>query len=141
LHSTAIGAISALQKETDTVSFSGSREEGVGVTMWDDPSKIPSGAFLPTLVEWVWNNDRGGFTAFDTQTALMIEIAYNKDKFGTCHLTHGFYGESPGGYLIDFQKMLQFKVQTGFYRIVQRRMNWVKESEHRKKNVLIWRLR
>jgi len=29
--------------------------------------------------------------------------------------------------------MLQFKVQTGFYRIVQRRMNWVKESEHRKK--------
>jgi len=129
LHTTAIGTLAAMQRELEYISV----ERVEGVTVWDDPTKIPSGAYLPTLVEWVWNNDKGGFTAFDTHTALIIEIAYNKDKSGKCHLTHGFYGDSPGGYLIDFQKMLQFKVQTGFYRTVQRRMNWVKETEHRKK--------
>jgi len=129
-YNSAITALTAIAGDFESMPERSKEEQ---MTVWDDPNKIPAGAFLPTLVEWIWNNDKGGFTAFDTQTALMIEIAYNKDKFGEMKLDHGFYGTSPGGYVIDFKKMIQIKVQTGFGRIIQRRMTWVKESEHRKK--------
>jgi len=107
-------------------------EEALGFLILTDPDQIPSDLYLPTTYEWLWNNDKGGFSPFDTKTTLIIELAWNENNTGHCKLTHGYFGKSPDGYIIDFQNMEQINVQTNFGRRVQRRKaSYIKESDHR----------
>jgi len=119
---------SRLTREKTSESFS------VNLNFVGDPYNDPP-SYLPTLVEWCWNDDRGGFTPYDTQTTFILEREYQKDKKSAVKLTHGFYGNSPSGYIVDFETMKQIKVESGFERTVQRRMNWIKVDEHKKKGV------
>jgi len=98
-----------------------------------DPMEIPSSINLPIIIEWLWNDDKGGFKEYDTKTSLLLEKEYQKDKKGSVHLTHDFYGASPQGYMVDFNTMRQTKLETGWERSVQRRTSWIKLEDHRRK--------
>jgi len=122
---------------TELVTFSETLlpkpEEDLGVLVLTDPELIPSDLNLQTTFEWLWNNDKGGFSPFDTKTTLMMELAWNENNSGSCKLTHGNFAKTSGGYIIDFNKMEQINVQTSFGRRVQRRKaSYVKKSEHDK---------
>jgi len=101
--------------------------------LFDPFTDIPPSTYAPTLVEWCWNDNKGGFTPYDTQTTFILEKEYQKDKYAAVKLTHGFYGATPSGFIVDFGTMKQIKVETAFERKVQRRMNWMKVDKHKKK--------
>jgi len=85
------------------------------------------------LYEWYWNDDRGKDIPYDPYTTNLLEREYLKDKKATVKMTHGFYGATTSGYSINFEKMTQIKVETGFERKIQRKMKWMKVDEHKKK--------
>lgn len=92
-------------------------------TTKDDP-KLSSSRHLSTFIEWMWQNDQGGFTPFDSRTALTLELAFLENKVGKCPIYDGRY-------MVDFKKMEQINTATNFSRFIQRRMNWIKEQDHR----------
>uniref|UniRef100_A0A6B2KZU9 Ras-GEF domain-containing protein n=1 Tax=Arcella intermedia TaxID=1963864 RepID=A0A6B2KZU9_9EUKA len=109
----------ALTKKTDLGLF----------PIYCDPSIIPASLKLPTLVEWLWNNDTGSYTPFDTKTSLLIEAEYQRSPDGVLHLPQ------PSGvtYIVDFKMMTQTNSNSGFAREIQRRSNWIKETEHKRR--------
>eukprot|EP01128_Nolandella_sp_AFSM9_P002968 TRINITY_DN1340_c0_g1_i1.p1 TRINITY_DN1340_c0_g1~~TRINITY_DN1340_c0_g1_i1.p1 ORF type:complete len:1012 (-),score=162.82 TRINITY_DN1340_c0_g1_i1:125-2833(-) len=87
-------------------------------------------ALAPPQTIWEWKNDNSGvglkFTPFDQKTTALIEAAFQtfntNSTARTLTLTHGFFGNTPGGYTIDFVSMEQTKVKTNYKRKVQRRV-------------------
>jgi hypothetical protein len=88
---------------------------------------------ITSVIEWGFNDDKGNFVPFDNRTSNMIEREYIKDKKGSVRLNNGFLGSVPQGYLLDFETMKQMKVDNGAERTVQRKYNWIKLDEHKKK--------
>jgi hypothetical protein len=72
-------------------------------------------------LQWCWLNDDGGFTNYDEETSMILERGYQKSPEKILLLEHGFFGQSPGGYHVDFGTMTQTKVSTGFLRHIKRK--------------------
>eukprot|EP01123_Difflugia_compressa_P004200 TRINITY_DN15562_c0_g1_i1.p1 TRINITY_DN15562_c0_g1~~TRINITY_DN15562_c0_g1_i1.p1 ORF type:complete len:505 (+),score=77.96 TRINITY_DN15562_c0_g1_i1:219-1517(+) len=99
----------------------------------EDPLAVPTGSNIPTLVQWLWNDDKGKFVPYDTQTTVILEAQYQKTPNGSVKLTHGFFGKNLSGYIVDFKQMKQIQCETNYSRPVQRRLNWITYSEHKQK--------
>jgi len=88
---------------------------------------------LPSVYEWGCLDETNTYIPYDIRTSNIIEREYQRDKRGAVKLTHGFYGSSSQGYLVDFEIMKQVKVETVSERTVERRMNWIRVDDHKKK--------
>jgi len=75
----------------------------------DDLNAVPLGSNLPMLVQWVWNDDKGRFIPYDTQTTILIENQYQKTPNGTVKLSHGFFGKNWISYAEHKRKMYDLK--------------------------------
>lgn len=83
----------------------------------------------PPSIVWEWKNDNTSgnpYNVFDQHTSTLLEQGYQtyqtSNAASTMTLTHGFFGSSPGGYVINFALMNQRKVHSGFIRNIQRRV-------------------
>uniref|UniRef100_A0A6B2L1F7 Ras-GEF domain-containing protein n=1 Tax=Arcella intermedia TaxID=1963864 RepID=A0A6B2L1F7_9EUKA len=114
------------RERTEVLSISTPRESFLG--LFDSVVDFGPSFYTPTLVEWCWNGDKGGYVHYDTQITYYLEKEYQKDNKGTVKLNMG--GKA---YIISFENMTQLNTQTGFSRSIQRKMNWVKAEEHKKK--------
>jgi WWE domain len=70
-------------------------------------------------VQWLWW-DNSNFVPYDVNTMRILEAAHATGDTKTT-LNHGHFG-SGGGYAINFEKMQQKKLSTGFVRRVQRKV-------------------
>eukprot|EP01126_Amoeba_proteus_P011360 TRINITY_DN14570_c0_g2_i4.p1 TRINITY_DN14570_c0_g2~~TRINITY_DN14570_c0_g2_i4.p1 ORF type:complete len:186 (+),score=22.09 TRINITY_DN14570_c0_g2_i4:1241-1798(+) len=74
-------------------------------------------------IQWCWLNDDGGFNNYDEETSLLLETNYQKCPEKLMSLNHGFFGQSPGGYTIDFNNMTQTKEASGYVRHIRRKVD------------------
>lgn len=112
-----------LSQELDKLRFS------IGPKL--DDSSISQNYALNMVVEWSWVDDRGKFMPYDAQTTIVLETNYQKNPKGTFPLNHGFFADK--SYIIDFNQMLQINHTSNNQRTIQRRINWIPYSEHKKK--------
>lgn len=70
--------------------------------------------------QWEWKDDYKWVT-YDERTSGIIEDAH-QGNLGSVTLTHGYFANFAGGYVIDFGTMTQTKVSTGYKRTVRRRV-------------------
>jgi len=110
-----------------------SREKSDSISNISNNQSSDPSIDLPSLVEWGFIDDKGNYFPYDHRTNNMIEKEYQKEKKGSIRLTHGFFGSSPQGYLVDFDTMKQIKVESGSERSVQRKNNYIKIDEHKRK--------
>lgn len=69
----------------------------------------------------VMNASSSGNTKFDAETSAILEAAFQRTPDQVLYLTHGAYGNSPGGYAIDFSTMTQLQMATGIVRPIKRK--------------------
>jgi hypothetical protein len=72
---------------------------------------------------WSWLNEGdGNFVKYDEETTKILESAYHKSPDKILILTHGYFGQTPGGFSIDFLYMTQTQVVSGFVRHIRRKV-------------------
>jgi len=118
-----------IMKHKSSRNISSDREKSDSISFNQIPSD-PS-IDIPSIIEWGFIDDKGNYIPYDTRTSNMIEREYLKDKKGSIRLTHGFFGSQ--SYMVDFETMKQIKIENGVERTIQRKNNWIKLDEHKKK--------
>lgn len=111
------------------------------------PTSAPAPPPQPPKPTWEWKNDHGGWTPYDAPTQTIIETGYQvfaRSPTAVLHpsfvkqyqssfrklillitqnqiiLNHGFFGQSKGGYRIDFKTSMQTKIATNYSRDIRR---------------------
>ena len=66
-----------------------------------------------TCFRWLWQDDQGGFTLFESQLHSLLEANYKDEGSFQCKVSNGFE------YAIDFASMTQTNIQTGRKRAIK----------------------
>lgn len=71
--------------------------------------------------EWHWSTDSEE-GKYDEETSKILETAFLKSPEKPLIMNHAYFGQSPGGYYVDFQTMMQTQVATGLTRHIKRKI-------------------
>ncbi|XP_056591677.1 E3 ubiquitin-protein ligase DTX4 [Triplophysa dalaica] len=79
-----------------------------------DPTSAPGKGWI-----WEWENDAGSWIVYDTEVSIALQAAHDRQQPSLDLTSLGFC------YLVDFQAMTQFNMQTQRKRRIQRRSDMV----------------
>lgn len=79
-----------------------------------DPTSAPAKGWI-----WEWENDAGSWIVYDVEVSIALQAAHDRQQLSLDLTALGFC------YLVDFQTMTQFNMQTQRKRRIQRRSDIV----------------